>query len=61
MTNDYNRDEIVEAVEDSGVCCPETVCDAVLAVAETGGDWRAELAKAVARDLSESRGLTISE
>lgn len=53
------REEIVEAVEASGVCCPEQVCDACIAVAADGGDWQAELAKAVVNDKSERKALGI--
>ncbi len=38
--------EIVSAVESADLANPEIVCDFVLDIAERGGDWRAELAKA---------------
>lgn len=47
------RREIVAAVVAADLCCSEAVCDAVLAVAEAGGDWKAELAGAIARDAAE--------
>ena len=49
------NDEIVNAVLEADLCCPEQVCDFVLAVANAGGDWRAELAKAVANDAAEAK------
>ena len=61
MINETLRDEIVEAVTAADVCCPEAVCDAVLAVAAAGGDWRAELARAQANDAAERRALGIDE
>jgi hypothetical protein len=50
---DADDDEIVNAVLEADLCSPEIVCDAVLAVANAGGDWRAELAKAIASDAAE--------
>lgn len=44
------RQDVVEAVEAANLCCPVDVCDAVLGVWESGGDWRAELAEAVKND-----------
>lgn len=54
-------DQVSDAVESSGVCCPEQVVDAVYAIAQAGGDWKAELAKAVANDASERKALGIDE
>jgi hypothetical protein len=51
--NETTREEIIDAVTAADLCSPEIVCDAVLAVANAGGDWRAELAKAVANDAAE--------
>lgn len=51
--------EVSAAVEASDVCCPEQVTDALMAIAERGGDWRAELARAVERDPAERRALGI--
>ena len=56
---DADDDEIVAAVLEADLCCPEQVCDAVLAVANAGGDWRVELAKAVANDADECIALGI--
>jgi hypothetical protein len=50
---DEIREEIINAVTEADLWGPEQVCDAVLAVANAGGDWRAELAKAVANDVNE--------
>ena len=44
------RNEIIAAVEASGVSSPEQVCDWVLDAAANGRDWRAEIAAAVAAD-----------
>ena len=57
--NDDLRNEIIEAVEAADVCCPEQVCDMVLAVAERGEDWQAELARAKAADGGERNALGI--
>lgn len=57
--SDDLRNEIAEAVEASGVCCPEQVCDACIAVAADGGCWRAELASAIANDAAERKALGI--
>jgi hypothetical protein len=51
---DADDDEIVNAVLEADLCSPEQVCDAVLAVANAGGDWRVELAKAIANDAAEA-------
>ena len=48
------REEIIDAVIAADLCSPEQVCDVVLAVANSGGDWRVELAKAVANDAAEA-------
>lgn len=61
MVGDDLRDEIAEAVEAAGVCCPEQVADACLAVAANEGCWQAELAKAIANDASERKALQINE
>lgn len=58
--SDDLHEEIVEAVLDATLCCEESVCDACLAVAKTGGDWRAELAKAKANDAAERKALGIN-
>jgi hypothetical protein len=58
VTIETTRDEIVDAVTSADLCSPEQVCDAVLAVANAGGDWRAELAKAVANDAAERDPIT---
>ena len=50
---DADDEEIVNAVLEADLCSPEQVCDAVLAVANAGGDWRVELARAVANDSAE--------
>jgi hypothetical protein len=50
---DADDEEIVNAVLEADLCSPEQVCDAVLAVANAGGDWRVELARAVANDAAE--------
>ena len=47
------REEIIDAVTAADLCSPEQVCDAVLAVANAGGDWQAELDRAVAGDAAE--------
>jgi len=52
--NETTREEIIDAVTAADLCSPEQVCDAVLAVANAGGDWRVELAKAIARDAAEA-------
>ena len=52
--NETTREEIIDAVTEADLCSPEQVCDVVLAVANAGGDWRAELAKAVANDAAEA-------
>lgn len=57
MVGDDLRDEIAQAVEDAGVCCPEQVCDACLAVAAAGGIWELELSKALQNDTGERRAL----
>lgn len=44
------RNEIIAAVEASGVSSPESVCDWVIDAAANGKEWRAELARAVAAD-----------
>jgi hypothetical protein len=54
VTIDVTREEILDAVTAADLCSPEQVCDVVLAVANAGGDWRAELAKAVANDAAEA-------
>ena len=56
---DWDNDEILDAVAviAADLCYPEQVCDAVVAVANAGGDWRAELAKAVANDAAEAKSL----
>ena len=59
--SDDLREEITQAIQDADVCCEEAVCDACLAVASAGGDWRAELAKAKANDASERKALGIDE
>ena len=59
--NDDLRNEIIEAVEAADVCCPEQVCDIVLAAAERGEDWQAALAKAKDVDASERKSLGIDE
>ena len=46
---DPNDDEIVNAVLAADLWGPVEVCDAVLAVARAGGDWKAEL-----KDLKEA-------
>jgi hypothetical protein len=48
------KDEIIDAVMKADLCSSEQVCDAVLAVANAGGDWRVELAKAIANDAAEA-------
>lgn len=58
---EQTRDEIVAAVEAADVCCPEQVCDTVLSVAQSGGDWKAELAKAKANDADERKALGVGE
>jgi hypothetical protein len=50
---DELHEEIIEAVAAADLCSPEQVCDAVLGVANAGGDWKAELAKAIANDAAE--------
>ena len=55
MMTDKERSVVVEAVVAADLCCPEQVCDMVLAVADGGGDWRAELARAVVADVTERR------
>ena len=50
---DPDDDEIVNAVLAADLWGPVEVCDAVLAVANAGGDWRAELAKAIENDANE--------
>lgn len=60
MVGDDLRSEIAEAVEAAGVCCPEQVCDACIAVAAEDGCWRAELAKAIASDAAERKALGIN-
>lgn len=57
--SDDLRDEIIIATTSADLCCPEAVCDALMAVAEQDGDWRAELARAVANDAVERRALDI--
>ena len=52
---DWDNEEIIDAVIAADLCCPEQVCDGVLAVANAGGDWRVELAKAVANDAAEAK------
>lgn len=59
--NDDLRNEIIEAVESADVCCPEQVCDMVLAAAQRGDDWQAELAKAKASDANERKALGVDE
>ena len=59
MTTQETREEILTAVEAADVCCPEQVCDVVLAAAESGRDWKAELAQAIANDASERKTLGI--
>lgn len=54
-----SRRQIVAEVTAADLCCQEVVCDAVLAVAENGGDWRAELRGAIERDAAESRRLGV--
>lgn len=44
------RAKIVAAIEASDLESPEQVADWVLDAAENGGDWKAELAKAIATD-----------
>jgi len=44
------RTEIANAVEAAGVSSPEMVFDWLIDTASKGGDWRAELDKAVERD-----------
>ena len=56
---DADDDEIVAAVLEADLCSPEVVCDAVLAVANAGGDWRAELARAVASDADECAAIGV--
>ena len=58
---DSLREEISAAVEAADVCCPEQVCDACIAVAKDGGDWRAELTRAKTNDPSERRALGIDQ
>ena len=57
--NTTENTTIADAVEAAGVSCAEQVCDALIALATRGGDWRAELAGAVARDGAERRRLRI--
>ncbi len=57
--SDNLRSEIAEAVEASGVCCPEQVVDACIAVAANGGCWQVELASAIANDAAERKALGI--
>ena len=57
MTTETTREEIIDAVIAADLCSPEQVCDAVLVVANAGGDWRAELARAVANDAAEMASL----
>jgi hypothetical protein len=59
--SDELREKISDAVLAADVCCEEAVCDACLAVAKFGGDWRAELAKAKANDSAERKALRINE
>jgi hypothetical protein len=54
VTIETTRDEIQAALEAADLCSPEQVGDALLAVANAGGDWRAELAKAIANDSVEA-------
>jgi len=51
---DADDDAIIDAVLEADLCSPEQVCDAVLAVANAGGDWRVELDKAIANDAAEA-------
>jgi hypothetical protein len=51
---DADDDAIIDAVLEADLCSPEQVCDVVLAVANAGGDWRAELDKAIANDSVEA-------
>lgn len=44
------RAEIVAAIEAADLESPEQVSDWVLDAAENGGDWKAELDKAIATD-----------
>jgi len=53
VTIETTREEILDALTAADLCCPDIVGDAVLAVANAGGDWRVELAKAVANDAAE--------
>jgi hypothetical protein len=59
LPEDESRDQVIEAVEAADVCFPEQVTDAALAIWESGGDWRAELARVVANDPAERRALDI--
>jgi hypothetical protein len=61
MISDQLREEIVAAVSAADVCCEEQVCDAFLAVAQAGGDWKAEIAKAKANDAAERKVLGIND
>lgn len=58
---ELGREEIIEAVTAAGLCCEAAVCDAVLDVAKQGGDWRAELDRAIAADAVESKAMGIDE
>ena len=58
--SDELREEITDAVLAADVCCEESVCDACIAVAKSGGDWRAELAKAIANDSAERKTLGVN-
>ena len=53
-TTETTREEIIDAVTAADLCSPEQVCDAVLAVSNAGGDWKAELAHAIANDAAEA-------
>lgn len=54
-------DRIGQAVEASGVCCPEQVADMCILAFDRGGDWRMVLADAVRADASERRALDIPD
>lgn len=55
------RAELIAAVETADVCCPEQVCDAVIAAGETGGRGAAlaELERAKSQDAAERRAISV--
>jgi hypothetical protein len=58
-TDEEARQEIIAIVEEANVCCPEQVCDAVLAAWKNGENWNAVLAEAVANDAKVAKQLGV--